>query len=170
MKQPTKISLGRRSFSQWVLTSLLSLGGAALAGGLLMYLYPPGLRKRLRAPVEVPGASTLPFGGSVIVRVDGEPTLLLKTASGYRAFSLVCTHLGCIVRWRPPTGQLQPGQPRARHAGARKSAASDQHSGLFVCPCHGGGFDTEGKVVSGPPPRPLEPLEVKERGGRIFIV
>ncbi len=170
MAPPTKISLGRRRLLQWVLTCLLSLGGAAFAGGLLMYLYPPGLRKRLRAPVEVPGAGTLSAGGSVTVRVDGEPVLLLKTASGYRAFSLACTHLGCIVRWRPPTGHPQAGQSRARETDAGKTASSDQRPGSFVCPCHGGGFDAEGKVVSGPPPRPLQPLQVHERDGRVFIV
>ncbi len=170
MALPTKISLGRRRFLQWVLTCLLSLGGAAFTGGLLMYLYPPGLRKRLRAPVEVPGAGTLSAGSSVTVRIDGEPVLLLKTDSGYRAFSLTCTHLGCIVRWRRPTGQLEAGQLQAGDTRAGKTASSDQGSGSFVCPCHGGGFDAEGKVVSGPPPRPLQPLQVHERDGRVFII
>ena len=37
----------------------------------------------------------------------------------------------------------------------------------FVCPCHGGVYDFEGKVVGGPPVRPLDRFEtrVRERPG-----
>lgn len=45
------------------------------------------------------------------------------------AISAICTHLGCIV--------------------------SVQEEGGFFCPCHGSKFDAQGKVVSGPAPRPL---------------
>jgi Rieske Fe-S protein len=31
----------------------------------------------------------------------------------------------------------------------------------FRCPCHGGVFDAEGNVVEGPPPRPLDRVEVR---------
>ena len=160
MEQTAKIRLGRRGFFQWALDSLRGLGGAAFVAGLVAYLYPPGLRRRSRAPVPVPGGETLAPGGSAAVRIEGEPALLLKTDNGYRAFSLVCTHLGCVVRWRP----------EAEGAGSKKAASAQKGPGRFVCPCHGGVFDSEGKVVSGPPPRPLERLEVRERDGRVFIV
>jgi menaquinol-cytochrome c reductase iron-sulfur subunit len=52
------------------------------------------------------------------------------------AFTLNCTHLGCPVLWQP---------------GAN----------LFMCPCHGGVYDRDGNVVSGPPPRGLERLNVR---------
>ncbi len=52
------------------------------------------------------------------------------------ALSATCTHLGCQVRW---------------DATAKK----------FRCPCHGGVFDAEGNVVEGPPPRPLDRIEVR---------
>jgi Rieske Fe-S protein len=55
---------------------------------------------------------------------------------GYRALSAVCQHLGCSVRWD----------------GSKKR---------FLCPCHGGVYDRDGRVVSGPPPRPLERLNVR---------
>lgn len=42
-----------------------------------------------------------------------------------------CTHLGCTVSW-----------------------IAEQS--LFICPCHDAAFDLEGKVMHGPPPRPLE--------------
>ena len=49
----------------------------------------------------------------------------------YLAISTRCAHLGCPVRYyRDP--------------------------GRFVCPCHGGIYDIEGKVDGGPPVRPLD--------------
>jgi Rieske Fe-S protein len=56
-----------------------------------------------------------------------------------RALSATCTHLGCQVRWD----------------------ASTTH---FRCPCHGGVFDAQGNVVSGPPRRALDPVEARVDG------
>ena len=44
-----------------------------------------------------------------------------------------CPHLGCGYRWDD----------------------ADHH---FKCPCHGSVYDIAGKVVGGPPPRPLDAL------------
>lgn len=59
-----------------------------------------------------------------------------REGDGYRALSAICQHLGCSVRWDASTAQ-------------------------FRCPCHGGVYDRDGRVVSGPPPRPLERLNVR---------
>lgn len=56
--------------------------------------------------------------------------------TGVRAMSATCTHLGCRVRW-------------------------DQAAERFKCPCHGGQYDGQGRVVSGPPPRPLAALQAR---------
>ncbi|MCL5961790.1 MAG: ubiquinol-cytochrome c reductase iron-sulfur subunit [Chloroflexi bacterium] len=56
-----------------------------------------------------------------------------------------CTHLGCAYRW-------------------------DQGEGKFLCPCHDARFDIDGKVVGGPPPRPLDRLKTKVEGGKIFVM
>jgi menaquinol-cytochrome c reductase iron-sulfur subunit len=55
-----------------------------------------------------------------------------------------CTHLGCGLDW-------------------------DARAGQFRCPCHGGVFDLEGRVVEGPPPRPLTQFASKVEDGAIFI-
>ena len=55
-----------------------------------------------------------------------------------------CTHLGCGVDW-------------------------DGTANLFKCPCHGGVFDALGRVVEGPPPRPLAQHTFKVEDGTIFI-
>ncbi|MDR2725854.1 MAG: Rieske (2Fe-2S) protein [Candidatus Adiutrix sp.] len=55
-----------------------------------------------------------------------------------------CTHLGCGVDW-------------------------DARAGQFRCPCHGGVFDPEGRVVEGPPPSPLPRLVSRVEDGTVFI-
>jgi len=64
------------------------------------------------------------------VSVRGKPVAVLRTDTGFRAFSAVCTHLGCIVHWNKD---------------GRK----------FECPCHAAAFDAAGKVLAGPPPKAL---------------
>ena len=59
-------------------------------------------------------------------------------------FSRTCSHLGCLVRWN-----------------------ESQES--FLCPCHGAVFDKNGTVVAGPPPRPLQKLEVKVEAGVLYV-
>ncbi|MDP1759361.1 MAG: ubiquinol-cytochrome c reductase iron-sulfur subunit [Thermodesulfovibrionales bacterium] len=60
------------------------------------------------------------------------------------AVSAACTHLGCNVYW-------------------------DEASKNFKCPCHAGVYDSEGKVIKGPPPRALDRLQVKVEGERVFV-
>jgi len=67
-----------------------------------------------------------------------------KKESEVRAFSDVCTHLGCRVTWHP-----------------------DQKH--YISPCHNGHFDIVGNVISGPPPRPLDEFVTKIEGGELFI-
>lgn len=73
----------------------------------------------------------------------GRGLLVMRTSSGQlRAFDTKCSHAGCNVRFE----------------GTR-----------FVCPCHGGIYDMDGKNVSGPPPKPLRELAVAEDNGAIFV-
>ena len=59
-----------------------------------------------------------------------------REGDGYRAMSSTCAHLGCRVKWESAKKQ-------------------------YLCPCHGGVYDREGNVLSGPPPRPLDRLNVR---------
>jgi Rieske Fe-S protein len=68
----------------------------------------------------------------------------------FTLFHIHCTHVGCPVRWNAQAGR-------------------------FFSPCHGGVFDKAGKVLAGPPPRPLDRYEYKiEKGilyaGRVYKV
>jgi len=94
--------------------------------------------------VEVPVAE-IPEGGALPIQYGGAPGILFREEDGtFKAFSLVCTHLACTVSWN-----------------AEKKE--------FYCPCHEGFFDAEGKVVSGPPPAPLERWKAEVRGEKVVI-
>lgn len=54
-----------------------------------------------------------------------------------------CTHLGCPFLWEEDKSQ-------------------------FNCPCHNGVFDQEGRVLGGPPPRPLDHYEYKVENGVLY--
>jgi menaquinol-cytochrome c reductase iron-sulfur subunit len=62
----------------------------------------------------------------------------------FMAFAMNCTHLGCPVRWLP-------------------------EADLFMCPCHGGVYYSDGRVAGGPPPRPLFTYPVRIRDGQVEI-
>jgi nitrite reductase/ring-hydroxylating ferredoxin subunit len=79
------------------------------------------------------GEAFVPPGRSVSVFRDGD---------GVHAVSLVCTHLGCIVK------------PLAEG---------------FECPCHGSRYDKEGGVTKGPAPRALPWLKVTSAGGQWIV-
>jgi menaquinol-cytochrome c reductase iron-sulfur subunit len=66
------------------------------------------------------------------------------TQNDFSVFSPKCTHLGCATQWNSNTQQ-------------------------FFCPCHGGVFDAEGKVVAGPVPRALDRYETKVENGRLYV-
>ena len=78
---------------------------------------------------------------------EEEVSVYVLTDNGrdFIAMSNICTHLSCRVRW-----------------------ISDQEQ--FFCPCHNGIFDKEGKVVGGPPPRPLDRYEVKVEDDQLYVL
>ncbi|MGH9553149.1 MAG: ubiquinol-cytochrome c reductase iron-sulfur subunit [Terriglobales bacterium] len=84
---------------------------------------------------------SLPWEG-----VSGRRSAWLRriTDDSFLAFAINCTHLGCPVRWE---------------AGAE----------LFLCPCHGGVFYSNGDVAAGPPPRPMHQYDTRIADGQVEI-
>ena len=78
------------------------------------------------------------------ILVRGSPGFVVRTPEEIHAVSGVCTHLGCIVKWQP---------------GRRE----------FFCPCHGGRFAPDGRVLGGPPPAPLLRYSVSVARGKIRV-
>lgn len=94
----------------------------------------------------VPTAVTLRISRSdgASEMVDRRVVYLVKTGDQVRALDSTCTHLGCRTKFNPDTKQIE-------------------------CPCHGGVYDTNGNVVSGPPPSPLAQVPVRVEHGRIMV-
>jgi cytochrome b6-f complex iron-sulfur subunit len=127
------------------LKGLLGFLGAIGLGNIFYGLYrflAPGAGGEAAVEItagEVPEGTALPF------LYGGSPGILFRAGDGaFTAFSLVCTHLACTVSWNPEKRE-------------------------FYCPCHEGFFDAEGKVLSGPPPAPLDRLKVEVRGEKVII-
>ena len=87
---------------------------------------------------------SLPEGERQRVLVAGDPVEVLRTGDAVRARSLVCSHLGCEVKW----------------------VEADQR---YACPCHKGFYDADGRVVKGPPPKALKLLPVRVDGAEVVI-
>ena len=128
-----------------VVKGLLGFLGAIGLGNILYGMsrfWAPGAGGQ--TPVEI-ALSEIPEGGTVQFQCGGTPGILFRGEDGsFKALSLVCTHLACIVSWNPEKKE-------------------------FYCPCHEGFFDAEGKVVSGPPPAPLERLKIEVHGEKVVL-
>ena len=139
----TKIT--RREFMKLVNKGLAVTGTAAILGPVVAYFYPSNLQETPSEPVRVSTVDELPIGESKTISYGRYPALVINTADGLRAFSAVCTHFACIVKWE-----------------------KDKDS--IYCPCHDGYFDPlDGHVVSGPPPLALTNIPVNVVNNEIFI-
>jgi Rieske Fe-S protein len=94
-----------------------------------------------QATPELPSVplAELAGGERVVVLVGSEPVEVRRVADGIEARSLLCTHMGCQVKWRPERNE-------------------------YRCPCHEGRYDARGNVIEGMPTGPLRriPFEVTE--------
>lgn len=138
-------NLTRREFLKYVKYGALAAGLAAVAGPVVAYFYPAKLEETPSEPVLVAPLAELPPGSSKTVRFGRYPALIIHTAAGLRAYSAVCTHFACIVKW-------------------------DAAQGKIVCPCHEGYFAAEdGAVLAGPPPTSLTSLPVSVVEDQIYV-
>jgi cytochrome b6-f complex iron-sulfur subunit len=119
------------------------MGAAWVGTWLQTRLFPSTSASQEATPVSFP-LSELPLGGTKVITYGGVSTLVMRTPESLRAFSLVCTHLGCLVEWQ----------------GNKKE---------FYCPCHDGRYDEFGDVLAGPPPIPLEQFPVQIVGDTVTV-
>ena len=151
---------GRRTFLRWLSAIVGTIAAVVLSVPVVGYFF--GLRKRpvlwvdLGAVAEFPLDQTRrvnfdnplrqPCDGvtaltSVYVRYEGKNN---EGADQFRVLSVNCAHLGCPVSWFP-------------------------QSGLFMCPCHGGVYYSDGERASGPPPRGLFHCEWRIQDGKLQV-
>ena len=88
-------------------------------------------------------ASDVPVGGGMVY--TAAKVVVTQPSKGeYKAFSAVCTHVGCLC--------------------------NQVADGTINCPCHGSKFMiTDGSVVAGPAPAPLPAAKVTVSGGKILL-
>jgi Rieske Fe-S protein len=87
--------------------------------------------------------SEIPVGSGKIFTT--EKVVVTQPNSGdFKAFSAVCTHMGCLV--------------------------ATISNGTIDCPCHGSQYSiSTGAVVSGPAPSPLPAQSINVSGSNIFL-
>lgn len=73
----------------------------------------------------------------------GRSVALFRDRDGVYAISMICTHLGCVVKATPDG---------------------------FECPCHGSRFGPDGSVLKGPAPAALAWRKVTPAGGGTYVV
>ena len=88
-------------------------------------------------------ASEIPVGGGKIY-TSAKVVVTQPVKGQYKAFSAVCTHVGCLC--------------------------NQVANGTIDCPCHGSKFKiTDGSVVAGPAPSPLSAAPVTVTNGKVLL-
>jgi Rieske Fe-S protein len=139
----------------------MAAAAAALAGGpVIAYLlrtrqspvewialgrladFPPNETRRVTFdnPIRQPWDGIVAHTG-VYVRNEGQDDAMQER---FLVLAVNCAHLGCPVSWFP-------------------------ESGLFMCPCHGGAYYSDGSRASGPPPRGLFHCEWRVQNNQLEI-
>jgi Rieske Fe-S protein len=132
--------------------------GVAVAVPAFKYLAGTGLEADPRQEwLRIADAGSVPVGeptlfkasverkaGWITTTTDISAYVTTLDGENFTALSNICTHLGCRVRW-----------------------VGDQDS--FFCPCHNAVFASDGSVVSGPPPAPLQRFDVMVEDGELMI-
>ena len=135
--------LSRRDWLERAMWLSLGIPSVMSAMWVLRYVYPQ--KKETKKEVYLCKLSDIPLGESRLFKgLEGQEFVVARIDGGITALSTRCTHLGCKVHW------LEKEQK-------------------FFCPCHEGYFDKEGKVLAGPPPRPLDKVPVIEKDGHLYV-
>jgi menaquinol-cytochrome c reductase iron-sulfur subunit len=147
----------RRQFYVGAIYGLWAVISAALGLPALIYLlFPPKARKE-NDWIEAGDISKLAPNSPVEMsfrrnRVDGWKVISEKSTAwvvkqadnSVTAFGPQCTHLGCAYHW-------------------------EEGKNEFLCPCHSSLFAVDGRVISGPAPRPLDRYDVKVQGSKLLL-
>ncbi|MDP2961033.1 MAG: Rieske 2Fe-2S domain-containing protein [candidate division Zixibacteria bacterium] len=138
--------ISRRTFLDYLIGGSVVVSFLAVLAGILTYIYPPkkegGAEKAEK--VEVGPLADLPVGKAKPVDFQGKNVMVMHVKAGLFAVDMRCTHLGCMVEW-------------------------EEGSLTLKCPCHAAFFDYQGKVISGPAPKPLPLYKVEVANEIIYV-
>ena len=148
----------RRTFLAKLITLISGTIGVVLGVVLAGFAISPALKKKEKDWVEIGEVQGLEANepkeviyyytkkdGWLSKRVKSLVYVLKNEKDEIIVFSPTCSHLGCSVRW-------------------------DDERKQFLCPCHGGVYDINGKVIEGPPPRPLTRYRIKFEKEKLYVL
>ncbi|MBZ5624977.1 MAG: ubiquinol-cytochrome c reductase iron-sulfur subunit [Acidobacteriia bacterium] len=149
--------ISRRSFYIRAIYGIWGIIATALGLPAIVYLFLPPKARQENDWVEIGDVSKLAPNAPVEMtfrrnRVDGWKIQSEKSTAWVVkqpdnqvvAFGPQCTHLGCAYHW-------------------------EESKNEFLCPCHSSLFSIDGKVVSGPAPRPLDRFKTKVEGTKLLL-
>lgn len=138
---------GRRKALSILFGSTIGLWVLSILYPVYKYLIPPKVAEAMPAVVKAGAVEDLKPDSGKIIQFGSKPVILIRTPepqAEIRAFSAICTHLGCIVQYREDLDHIW-------------------------CACHNGHYDLHGINIKGPPPRPLPKYGVALKNGIIFV-
>ncbi|HET6446019.1 MAG TPA: ubiquinol-cytochrome c reductase iron-sulfur subunit [candidate division Zixibacteria bacterium] len=151
--------LDRRTFLSIGTAAIAAVISAGMAIPAVAYVIGPALKKNAAEEwIRLGSASKVELGVPTLFKAkierqagwivdERELSIYVLTDDGreFVALSNICPHLGCRVRW----------------------IADEQE---FFCPCHNAAFAKDGRVLDGPPPRPLDHYEIKVEDDQLFVL
>lgn len=149
--------LTRRRLLAVFLNALVALIGAVLAVPAVGYVFSPARRRTPDSwaflgnvgefPLNEPRLThfAAPRAGAWMREPPHRAVYVVNRGEDqFTVYDVHCTHLGCPVQYNAAVGR-------------------------YFSPCHGGVFDADGRVLAGPPPRPLDRYEVKVERGKLYV-
>ncbi len=154
--EPTSLPPSRRRWIRLALGTVSAAITALLVVPLGRFFALPALRRRRPTWFEVGPIEQFRVGEIVFTPLkpltapvwpEAAPRMGVfvsrKPDGSFDVFHNHCTHVGCPINWSPQADR-------------------------FFSPCHGGVFDRDGRVLAGPPPRPLDRYEWKIENGVLY--
>ena len=128
---------------RWLIGIVTALGGTSMLALAASYLRGPS--RRFGTTVRIGHVDEVFRDGAARMITIGDETIAVvrdPATASISAMRMHCTHAGCPL---------------------------ELHANTFRCHCHGGAFDLHGKVIAGPPKRPLRHVDVVMDGATIYV-
>jgi len=153
--------MSRRQFLGVISGALGALGAVLVGIPFVSFLLAPLINQPPGTWISVGAVDSFKLGETVAVAYEDPYSLPYAGVSAktsawlrrflkdgkdtFQVFAVNCTHLGCPVQW-VPDGEI------------------------FMCPCHGGVYYSDGQVAAGPPPHPLPTYQVRIDKGQVQLL